>query len=127
MEGRGEAGRRVGWGRGAHSRGRPQEEHPDGPPLLVRVLGTSLRPGGTQGGVIHSPREAGRAAGDAVSDQSQWQRRRQQQGVGVTRLNVKRLVADGVPPASERRREIYFQEFLSLILKQKKKIKQPNC
>lgn len=37
----------------AHSRGRPQEEHPDGPPLLVRVLGTSLRPGGTQGGIIH--------------------------------------------------------------------------
>lgn len=44
---------------GAHSRGRPQDEHPDGPPLFVRVLGTSLRPGGTQGGVIHSPREAG--------------------------------------------------------------------
>lgn len=38
---------------GAHSRGRPQEEHPDGPPLFVRVLGTSLRPGGTQGGIIH--------------------------------------------------------------------------
>lgn len=37
----------------AHSRGRPQEEHPDGPPLFVRVLGTPLRPGGTQGGVIH--------------------------------------------------------------------------
>lgn len=40
-------------GEGAHSRGRPQEEHPDGPPLFVRVLGTPLRPGGTQGGVIH--------------------------------------------------------------------------
>lgn len=40
-------------GDGAHSRGRPQEEHPDGPPLFVRVLGTPLRPGGTQGGVIH--------------------------------------------------------------------------
>lgn len=37
----------------AHSRGRPQKEHPDGPPLFVRVLGTPLRPGGTQGGVIH--------------------------------------------------------------------------
>lgn len=36
-----------------HSRGRPQEEQPDGPPLFVRVLGTSLRPGGTQGGIIH--------------------------------------------------------------------------
>lgn len=46
-------------GGGAHSRGRPQDEHPDGPPLFVRVLGTSLGPGGTQGGVIHSPREAG--------------------------------------------------------------------
>lgn len=45
--------------RGTHSRGRPQDEHPDGPPLFVRVLGTSLRPGGTQGGVIHSPTEAG--------------------------------------------------------------------
>lgn len=48
------------WGGvGGNSRGRPQDEHPDGPPLFVRVLGTSLRPGGTQGGVIHSPREAG--------------------------------------------------------------------
>lgn len=50
----------------AHSRGRPQEEHPDGPPLFVRVLGTSLRPGGTQGGITHpclraySHREGGR-------------------------------------------------------------------
>lgn len=53
-----------GWGRGegrrggkegdrAHSRGRPQEEHPDGPPLFVRVLGTPLRSGGTQGGILH--------------------------------------------------------------------------
>lgn len=41
---------RVRWGE-AHSRGRPQEEHPDGHPLLVRVLRTSLRPGGTQGGI----------------------------------------------------------------------------
>lgn len=39
----------------ADSRGRPQEEHPDGPPLLVRVLGTSLRPEGTQGGVTDGP------------------------------------------------------------------------
>lgn len=46
-------------GGGAHSRWWPQDEHPDGSPLFVRVLGTSLRPGGTQGGIIHPPREAG--------------------------------------------------------------------
>lgn len=52
-EGEGREGGEVGkWDR-AHSRGRPQEEHPDGPPLFVRVLGTPLRPGGTQGGIIH--------------------------------------------------------------------------
>lgn len=40
----------------SNSRGGPQEEHPDGPPLFVCVLGTSLRPGGTQGGVLQPRR-----------------------------------------------------------------------
>lgn len=40
-------------GGGAHSRGRPQEEQPDGPPLIICVLWTSMRPGGTQGGIIN--------------------------------------------------------------------------
>lgn len=85
--------REVKEGDRAHSRGRPQEEHPDGPPLFVRVLGTSLRPGGTQGGITHpwvtpaharhtaswinlpvltsaTDRELGRTAMDIASDQS---------------------------------------------------------
>lgn len=59
-----------------HSRGRPQEEHPDGPPLLVRMLGASLRPGGTQGGIIHGRHSASPCRQGGGRGHVQWPIRR---------------------------------------------------